>query len=139
MRSHPTIEALAGASNSLGSENSAEKGSLGWRFPWVLFLVGVGFFLIGFLLVFLGSPGPAFLGGCFFWPFPVIVVCGPGNGGLSLLLIGLFAVVLTFLIVFLGWWTWKSGAQGSAAEAPANVANPTQVNALQRPFGEGLL
>ncbi len=117
-RSHPATEVPADSSRSVNNEDAAQEGTSRWMPPSLLFLVGVGFFLIGFLLVFLGSAGPASSGGCFFWPFPVIVACGLGNGGGSFLLIGLFATVLTFLIVFLGWWTRKPGAQGSPAEAP---------------------
>ncbi len=113
MGSQPAIEVVGDSSRSANGEDAAEKGSSGWRFPSVLFLVGVSFFLIGFLLVFLGSSGPASYGGCSFWPFPVIIACGLGNGGGSFLLIGLFAAVLTFLIVFLGWWARKPGSLGT--------------------------
>ena len=109
------VEVLSDGRRSDGGEDVVEKGSSGWLFPSVLLLVGVGFFLIGFLLVFLGSAGPPLSGGCFFWPFPVIVACGLGNSGGSFLLIGLLATVLTFLITVIGRWKWKAG-KGSSAE-----------------------
>ncbi len=110
---HLAIERMVQTGRSVSDGEAAENRSSGWRFPSVLFLVGVGFFLIGFLLVFLGSAGPVSSGGCFFWPFPVIVVCGLGTGGGSFLVIGVFAAVLMSVMMVLGWWMRKPGAEGS--------------------------
>ena len=115
------MRVLAESGSLLNVEDATEKGSSGWMSLSVLFLVGVGFFLIGFLLVFLGSAGPASSGGCLFWPFPIIVACSLGTGGGSFLLIGLLATFLTSLILLLGWWTRKPMPEASPAEGTDNA------------------
>ncbi len=120
-RSQPTLDVLVDSIAFVSKGDSARDGTSRWIPLSLLFLVGIGFFLIGFLLVFLGSAGPISSGGCLFWPFPVIVVCGLGTGGGPFLLIGVFAAVLISLTVVLGWWTRKPGDEGSPAAVPSEV------------------
>lgn len=59
--------------------------------------------LAGFVLVIAGSGFSGFSGGCFFWPFPIIIACGAGSGGTPyfLIIVGLIAVaIISFLSFF---------------------------------------
>ena len=70
----------------------------------VSFFLTLAFVLIlmGFALVLTGSSISGLGGGCFFWPFPVIIACGAGNGGTpyALIIVGLVAVVLMSFLSF---------------------------------------
>lgn len=68
----------------------------------VLLLVGIALVVVGFLVILLGSSGPGSSGGCFFWPFPVILACGLGAGSSSFLSLGLVLVVSVSLLI-LSW------------------------------------
>ncbi len=73
-------------------------------------LLSFGLILIGTVFVLFGSITMNSTGGCFLWPFPIIVVCGAGSGGapFGYFIIGVVAVVLVF-IVSLFWVRWRTG------------------------------
>ena len=77
------------------------------RAPYLL-AVGLGLVLLGLSLVIANSATSGTGGGCFFWPFPVIVVCGAGSSGTvyPLMIVGLVVSVLISFMSFV--WMRRS-------------------------------
>ncbi|MBO0887970.1 hypothetical protein J2P12_02610 [Candidatus Bathyarchaeota archaeon] len=74
----------------------------------LLFAVSLGLILTGLALMLVGSATSGLSGGCLFWPFPVIIVCGAGTGGSSNFSIVLGAVALMAMILFSIFWFRKT-------------------------------
>jgi hypothetical protein len=68
-----------------------------------LLIISLGLILAGIALLSLGSSTSGLAGGCFFWPFPVIIACGAGGAGASYtpIIIGGLAVGLFSFLFFL--------------------------------------
>jgi hypothetical protein len=66
----------------------------------LLFAASIGLVFTGLALVLLGSTGFGLTGGCFFWPFPILIACGVGTAGSAYAPIILAAVVLLVMVVF---------------------------------------
>jgi len=81
----------------------------------LVLVVAFGLVLVGFVLVFAGIAMSGSVGGCFFWPFPVIIVCGAGTGGASYIEVIVGAIVLVALSVFS--FLWMRKAAGSSAKS----------------------
>ena len=66
-----------------------------------MLMTAVGLIVSGLGLVLIGS-NATMSGGCFFWPLPVIVVCGVGTGSEAYLVlaIGLVVVLAISLLSF---------------------------------------
>ena len=84
-----------------------------------LLLVAMGFILTGFAVVLAGTVTSGSAAGCFFWPFPVIIVCGAGTGGASYTFVVVGAMVLVAFSVFPFLWMRKRA--GSSA-SPSQTA-----------------
>src|SRR5438034_6340805 len=69
----------------------------------LLLAVAFGLILVGSVLVLSGSIVSGSAGGCFFWPFPVILVCGAGSDGAPYIsiIVGLAGVWLISCLSFL--------------------------------------
>jgi flagellar motor component MotA len=79
-----------------------------------LLLVALGLILTGFALVLAGTVTSGSAAGCFFWPFPVIIVCGAGTGAAPYSAVVVGAIALVAVSVFSFLWMRK-GAGGSAS------------------------
>ena len=66
----------------------------------LLLAVAFGLILVGSVLVLSGSIMSGSAGGCFFWPFPVILVCGAQSDGAPYISI-IVALSVVVLISFL--------------------------------------
>ncbi len=84
-----------------------------------LLLVALGLILTGFALVLAGTVASGSAAGCFFWPFPAIIVCGAGTGGASYTFVVVGAIVLVAFSVFS--FLWMRKAAGSSA-SPSQTA-----------------
>jgi hypothetical protein len=79
----------------------------------LLLALSTGLILTGIALVLAGAPTSGSRGGCFFWPFPLIIVCGLGTGGSVYVPIIFGAVALMTMLLFSMFWARKA-AQGFA-------------------------
>jgi len=69
-----------------------------------LLIIALGLILAGVGLLSLGPSSSHLAGGCFFWPFPVIIACGAGEAGVSYTSVitgGLIVGLLSFLFFLL--------------------------------------
>ena len=73
----------------------------------MLLLLAFAIVIFGSVLVFVGSASTISAGGCFFWPFPIIFVCGTGTGGVSASILIVAVVIAVFLLSLSLFWTWK--------------------------------
>jgi len=80
----------------------------------LLLAVAFGLILVGSVLVLSGSIMSGSAGGCFFWPFPVILVCGAGSDGAPYIsiIVALVVVVLISSLSFL-WMRRVAGISSS--------------------------
>ena len=73
-----------------------------------MFLVAMGIMLVGFVLILLGSTATGSSGGCFFWPLPLVLICGLATGTDLYVALGLFSILLVVLFLLFFWWgKWK--------------------------------
>jgi uncharacterized membrane protein len=66
----------------------------------LLFAASIGLIFTGLALVLLSSTSRGFTGGCFFWPFPILIACGVGTTGSAYVPIILAAIILLVMVVF---------------------------------------
>ncbi|OLB46961.1 hypothetical protein AUI07_02590 [archaeon 13_2_20CM_2_53_6] len=79
----------------------------------LLLAVAFGLILVGSVLVLSSSVMSGSAGGCFFWPFPVILVCGAGADGAPYIsiIVALSVVVLISFLTLL--WMRRVAASSS--------------------------
>ena len=76
-----------------------------------LFAIVPGPVLLGLALVLANSPTSRTGGGCFFWPFPVIILCGAGSSGTVYPLI-IAGLVVTIIISFISFFQMRRSTTG---------------------------
>ena len=74
----------------------------------LLIILSIGLTLTGLALVLAGATRPGLAGGCFFWPFPLIIACGAGTGGSAYVAIILGIVALVAMIFFSRIWVQRA-------------------------------
>ena len=84
-----------------------------------LLVVAFGLILVGFVLVLLGSSMSGSGAGCFFWPLPVVVVCGAGSGGAPYTFAILGAVIFAVVLLLSSFWMRKAPSSADSHAGPS--------------------